>query len=94
MTQENTQPEIMYSTPADHVRLITMNRPETLNSLTMDGNQAMLGYVREFRDDSDAWVLILTGAGERSLLNRPRSSQAVATGRIQRGAAPAVAGSQ
>ena len=48
MTQENTQPEIMYSTPADHVRLITMNRPETLNSLTMDGNQTMLGYVREF----------------------------------------------
>ena len=78
MTQENTQPEIMYSTPADHVRLITMNRPETLNSLTMDGNQAMLGYVREFRDDSDAWVLILTGAGERSFstgLDLRRQSQ-------------------
>ena len=78
MTQENTQPEIMYSTPADHVRLITMNRPETLNSLTMDGNQTMLGYVREFRDDSDAWVLILTGAGERSFstgLDLRRQSQ-------------------
>jgi enoyl-CoA hydratase/carnithine racemase len=66
MATEAPSPEIMYETPADHVRLITMNRPETLNSLTQDGNSAMLNYVREFRDDDDAWVLILTGAGERS----------------------------
>ena len=58
--------EIKYETPSDHVRLITMNRPETLNSLTPDGNQAMMDYVKEFRDDDDAWVLVLTGAGERS----------------------------
>jgi crotonobetainyl-CoA hydratase len=58
--------EIMYETPSDHVRVITMNRPETLNSLTQDGNRDLLNYVREFRDDDDAWVLILTGAGERS----------------------------
>jgi enoyl-CoA hydratase/carnithine racemase len=64
-TQAPSQ-EIKYETPADHVRMITMNRPETLNSLTQDGNAAMLNYVREFRDDDDAWVLILTGAGERS----------------------------
>jgi crotonobetainyl-CoA hydratase len=58
--------EITYETPSDHVRLITMNRPETLNSLTPDGNRALLDYVRQFRDDQDAWVLVLTGAGERS----------------------------
>ena len=58
--------EIKYETPSDHVRLITMNRPETLNSLTPDGNAALMDYVREFRDDDDAWVLVLTGAGERS----------------------------
>ncbi len=78
MTQENAQPEIMYTTPAEHVRLITMNRPETLNSLTLDGNATMLNYVREFRDDPDAWVLILTGAGERSFstgLDLRRQSQ-------------------
>ena len=58
--------EITYETPSTHVRLITMNRPETLNALTPDGNRDMLNYVRQFRDDEDAWVLILTGAGERS----------------------------
>ena len=66
MTAQAPSQEIMYETPADHVRLITMNRPETLNSLTPDGNAAMLNYVRDFRADDDAWVLILTGAGERS----------------------------
>jgi enoyl-CoA hydratase/carnithine racemase len=59
-------PEITYETPSNHVRVITMNRPETLNSLSPDGSREMLERVRAFRDDPDAWVLIITGAGERS----------------------------
>jgi crotonobetainyl-CoA hydratase len=58
--------EITYETPSNHIRVITMNRPETLNSLSPDGSRDMLERVREFRDDPDAWVLIITGAGERS----------------------------
>ena len=66
MTSAAPSQEITYTTPSDHVRVITMNRPETLNSLSPDGNRAMLDYVRQFRDEDDAWVLIITGAGERS----------------------------
>jgi enoyl-CoA hydratase/carnithine racemase len=58
--------EITYETPSNHVRVITMNRPETLNSLSPEGGRQQLQYVRDFRDDEDAWVLIITGAGERS----------------------------
>jgi enoyl-CoA hydratase/carnithine racemase len=45
---------------------ITLNRPESLNAM----NGAMTAALRQawhtFRDDDDAWVAILTGAGERA----------------------------
>jgi enoyl-CoA hydratase/carnithine racemase len=45
---------------------ITLNRPESLNAM----NGAMTAALRQawhtFRDDNDAWVAILTGAGERA----------------------------
>lgn len=59
-------PEITYETPSPHVRLLTMNRPETLNSLSPEGSRLQMQYVKEFQQDPDAWVLIITGAGDRS----------------------------
>ena len=58
--------EVIYENLGNHVRLLTMNRPETLNALTPDGNRLMRHRVGEFNDDEDAWVLIITGAGDRS----------------------------
>ena len=47
-----------------HITYITMNRPEKLNSL----NAPLFEDLREawvrFRDDEDAWVAIITGAGK------------------------------
>lgn len=47
----------------DHLVTITMNRPDKLNAL----NDDMLSGLREswmrYRDDEDAWLAILTGAG-------------------------------
>ena len=49
-----------------HVRIIRLNKPEKLNAL----NPADLTELRRlegvFNDDSDAWVLILTGAGDKA----------------------------
>ncbi len=59
-------PEITYETVSNHVRLLTMNRPETLNSLSPEGAHMQRQALQEFREDDDAWVLIITGAGERS----------------------------
>jgi enoyl-CoA hydratase/carnithine racemase len=46
-----------------HVRILTFNRPEKLNALTPDGQDLFSRELQAFRDDNDAWVLVLTGAG-------------------------------
>lgn len=46
-----------------HVRILTFNRPEKLNALTPDGQDQFSRELQDFRDDDDAWVLVLTGAG-------------------------------
>jgi enoyl-CoA hydratase/carnithine racemase len=46
-----------------HVRILTFNRPEKLNALSPDGQDLFSRLLQEFRDDDQAWVLVLTGAG-------------------------------
>ncbi|GEL23138.1 crotonase [Pseudonocardia sulfidoxydans NBRC 16205] len=46
-----------------HVRVLTLNRPEKLNALSPDGHGLFARELRAFRDDDDAWVLVVTGAG-------------------------------
>lgn len=46
-----------------HVRILTFNRPEKLNALSPAGQDLFSELLQEFRDDDDAWVLVLTGAG-------------------------------
>src|SRR4051812_22583636 len=45
---------------------ITMNRPERMNALSPDLMNAVTDAMIRFRDDEDAWVAILTGAGDRA----------------------------
>lgn len=49
-----------------HVGYITLNRPESMNAM----NGAMSASLREawhtFRDDKEAWVGVITGAGSRA----------------------------
>ena len=48
---------------ADHVATITMNRPERLNAINGAMREGLNEAWLRFRDDNDAWVAILTGAG-------------------------------
>ena len=52
--------------PEDHLAVVTINRPEVLNAL----NPAATGELEQVWDDiaadSDMWVAILTGAGDRA----------------------------
>lgn len=48
----------------DHVVTITYNRPERLNAINGDMRQGLNGAWERFRDDPDAWVAIVTGAGK------------------------------
>lgn len=58
--------EVVLTERRDHVLLITLNRPEKMNSL----NQAMMAGLADawarVREDDDIWVAIITGAGERA----------------------------
>lgn len=46
-----------------HVTTITYNRPEVLNAINGELRQALNAAWERFRDDTDAWVAIITGAG-------------------------------
>ena len=46
-----------------HVATITYNRPEVLNAINGDMRQGLNAAWTRFKEDEDAWVAIVTGAG-------------------------------
>ncbi len=48
------------------IAYVTVNRPEVMNALHADASRELSEIWSDFRDDPDAWVGILTGAGERA----------------------------
>ena len=49
-----------------HIAYITLNRNERLNAIDPPMQRALWGALLDFKQDEDAWVVILTGAGDRS----------------------------
>jgi len=45
---------------------ITINRPDAMNAIDPETQEALVAAWTRFRDEDDAWVAILTGAGEKS----------------------------
>jgi enoyl-CoA hydratase len=50
----------------DHVVTITLNRPERHNCIDQATNLELQHAWKRFRDDKDALVAIITGAGDKS----------------------------
>ncbi len=50
----------------DKLAYFTLNRPEALNSFDPELAEEFSRALIDFRDDPDAWVAIVTGAGERA----------------------------
>ena len=48
------------------IAYVTLNRPERMNAIDSDTSRELLRAFSDFRDDDQAWVAILTGAGERA----------------------------
>jgi enoyl-CoA hydratase/carnithine racemase len=48
------------------VRLITINRPDKMNSLDFAANDSLIAAWREFNADDDARVAVVTGAGDQA----------------------------
>ncbi|MBI4296881.1 MAG: enoyl-CoA hydratase/isomerase family protein [Chloroflexi bacterium] len=49
-----------------HVAYFTINRPEALNSMNLEGTKQLTEAMIAFRDDSELWAGIITGAGEKA----------------------------
>lgn len=49
-----------------HVRLITINRAEKMNSLDFNANDELVDIWHEFDEDEDARVAVITGAGNQA----------------------------
>ena len=50
----------------DRIATIVLDRPQALNAFDREQYAAFADACARFRDDDDAWVAIITGAGERA----------------------------
>ena len=49
-----------------HIEILTMNRPEARNAINGALAQAMGAALDELAEDPDAWVVVLTGSGDKA----------------------------
>src|SRR5438270_6699644 len=54
---------VLVDEPAEHVRRLTLNRPEQLNAMTSELCEALHEELRRAGEDRACRVLVLTGAG-------------------------------
>jgi len=59
-------PDTMRYEKQGRIAIVTINRPEAMNSFTGEMLAAMDAIFAEFNADPDLWVAILTGAGDKS----------------------------
>src|SRR5258708_13105703 len=55
---------VRYELDAEHIVLITIDRPEARNSCDMEHFKLLREAWERFDADADAWVAIITGVGE------------------------------
>lgn len=57
---------VLLERAAEHVAVITINRPEKRNSMNEETRRGMIEAWLEFKNNDDLWVAVLTGAGSLS----------------------------
>jgi len=58
-------PTILYE-KKDHIAIVTINRPEAMNSFTAEMLTGLEDAFAAFNEDPELWVAILTAAGDKS----------------------------
>jgi enoyl-CoA hydratase/carnithine racemase len=61
-----TGPDVLLYEKRDRIVTITMNRPERLNAWSVELIERLADAWKRFGDDEDAWVAIVTGAGDKA----------------------------
>src|SRR2546428_10576399 len=51
---------------SDRIATMTLNRPEAMNALNRELLRELRDALAQFRDDENAWVGVITGAGGRA----------------------------
>lgn len=59
-------PDVLLYEKKNKIVTMTMNRPERMNSLNTELQDCLADAWKNFEDDDDAWVAILTGAGDKA----------------------------
>jgi enoyl-CoA hydratase/carnithine racemase len=59
-------PNILKYEKRDRVVIMTLNRPERMNALSIELMEEMEEAWKHFNKDDDAWIAIITGAGEKA----------------------------
>lgn len=59
-------PTLIEYTKEDKLAIFTLNRPEVLNAQSIQLLRELEAALKDFRDDPDLWVGIITGAGEKA----------------------------
>lgn len=54
---------VLVDRPQPHTAVVTLNRPDRLNAMSIDLVLALDRVLHELADDNDTWVVVLTGAG-------------------------------
>lgn len=67
----------------DHLARVTINRPDKLNAMDSETYAALSAAWREFQADEDAWVAIVTGAGDRAFSAGADLEEAVEPGSVE-----------
>ncbi|KAJ7593943.1 ClpP/crotonase-like domain-containing protein [Mycena floridula] len=55
--------QLILSYPADHVLLLTLNRPDALNAISPQLTDELHAVLNWFEDEPSLWVIIITGSG-------------------------------
>jgi crotonobetainyl-CoA hydratase len=71
----------------DHITIVTMNRPEVMNSINPPISLEMSTAFNAFDQDPEAWVCIVTGAGDKAF---SAGNDLKYTAQRDKGQAPAV----
>jgi enoyl-CoA hydratase/carnithine racemase len=61
-----TEPELLIDRPADGIAVLTLNRPDRLNAVTMDLQKSLDEALIELDGDPGVRCLVLTGAGTKA----------------------------
>ncbi len=66
MSDQSDLPLIYEKDPANRRCVITFNRPERMNAMSLELLSLLRDATEDFNSDPDLWVAIITGAGERA----------------------------